>query len=377
MKKLSIFLLLVAAGINSCKRVEENQSRPASTSALVLFKIGSIQVAGRELSAGEILKNRETITVGPQSIADLQIREGESSITLRLQQNSILTLGAVQEKNGLVISPKLSQGSILAQVQKLAPNENLRVRLPSAVAAVRGTKFEAQVEEDGSSRVAVYDGKVAVRPRSAAVEDLPPSLISKSEELTQVVGALEKSETIVETGKTTKVDVKSSSQILDKSGLSGVLSKQEVQALAGKENPTEQEITAAQTAIQSSYEDPAKKEQLKSATEKPVAAPPVEEIPKQDIQRKLKEYEEFLAIEQSKTKDADTAQKAVQARSAEQREQRIQRIEQIIQKSAETLILSNGSRVRGVIFQQGMDYMVLTPECKQFYPAAAVSGVEF
>jgi len=216
-----------------------------------------------------------------------------------------------------------------------------------------------------------------VRPRAAGVEDLPPALLSKSEELKRVVDALEKAEVVVESGKSTDINPTGAATILDQAGLTPTLAKPEIRALVAKEKPTDQEISLALTTIHSSFADPAQKEQLRAATDKPVDAPKIEEVPKQDFDRKLKEYEEFIAVDQSKLKDAESTQKAIQARSAEQREQRIQRIEQIMQKSAETLILNNGTRVRGVIYQQGADYMVLTPEGKQFFNGADVNGLEF
>ncbi|MCE9596874.1 MAG: hypothetical protein K8S54_02810, partial [Spirochaetia bacterium] len=59
------------------------------------------------------------------------------------------------------------------------------------------------------------------------------------------------------------------------------------------------------------------------------------------------------------------------------REQQLKRIEQIMSKSAETLALKNGTKVRGVIIQVGQDYMVLTPEGTQTFAESQVSGMEF
>ena len=71
------------------------------------------------------------------------------------------------------------------------------------------------------------------------------------------------------------------------------------------------------------------------------------------------------------------AQKAVSTPNPEMRTVQMRRIENIMGKSSETLILTNGTRVQGVVIQQGMDYMVLTPEGRVFYSSAQVQGLEF
>ena len=55
----------------------------------------------------------------------------------------------------------------------------------------------------------------------------------------------------------------------------------------------------------------------------------------------------------------------------------MQRIEKLMNKSAETMILKNGTRIRGVVLTAGGQYIVLTPEGRATYPEAEVEGVDF
>ncbi|MEA3506705.1 MAG: FecR family protein [Elusimicrobiota bacterium] len=55
-------------------------------------------------------------------------------------------------------------GSIKAKVGELS-GEEMKIRTPQAVAAVRGTEFAVIYEEEASSEVEVYDGKVGVASR--------------------------------------------------------------------------------------------------------------------------------------------------------------------------------------------------------------------
>ncbi|MCE9597376.1 MAG: FecR domain-containing protein, partial [Spirochaetia bacterium] len=314
MRYFSLILLLAFVSIPSCKDKSRNASQTANITGLVLFKIGTVQVAGQPVEIGAIIQAREKITVGPQSLVDIQVRDMDSSITLRLQQNSVLSLAGSKSSDGLTLSPKLTQGSLLAQVKKLDSSESLHVRLPSAVAAVRGTQFQATVDASGNSQIDVHSGKVAVRPRSN-FEDLPAGLVEKTPELQSLVTALEKSETILETGKSAVVDSKASDRLIEEAGLQPVLQNPTIVSLLSKENATEQEAAAAQAILTKHFEDTAQKEKVKAAVQKPIATPQVKDVPKEELQQKLKEYEEFISIEQAKAKDNAAAGVAIKERN--------------------------------------------------------------
>ena len=96
-----------------------------------------------------------------------------------------------------------------------------------------------------------------------------------------------------------------------------------------------------------------------------------------ELKRKLQEYDEFVARKDAAAAAEPEAQKAVSTPNPEMRTVQMRRIENIMGKSSETLILTNGTRVQGVVIQQGMDYMVLTPEGRVFYSSAQVQGLEF
>jgi len=81
----ALTILLAGGLLFSFLAGNRSQMQPISTSAVVLFKVGSLQVAGREINVGEILKDQEVINVGSQSMADIQITSTKSSITLRVR----------------------------------------------------------------------------------------------------------------------------------------------------------------------------------------------------------------------------------------------------------------------------------------------------
>lgn len=368
---LSSLLALAVLTSFHCKK---EAAAPAKISAIVLFKVGTAMAAGKELANGDIIRKGTEIVLGPQSILDLQVREADSTVTMRVQADSRFVLDARTGKDGQVISPFLQSGGVLTRVEKMSGKESLEIRTPSAIAAVRGTKFEAQVAADGSSSLQVHEGKVATRPRAAAVENLPPALIEETPELGALVSTLEKSETVLEGGQGTTVARSAGEKLVRDAGVEGILAKPELQNLRADAKP--EDIQKAQAALQTHFASAENQAKAREAAAKPPAAPVPVKIEDAELKRKLQEYDEFVARKEAAAAETE-AQKAVAAPNAEMRNVQMRRIESIMGKSSETLILTNGTRVQGVVIQQGMDYMVLTPEGRVFYSSAQVQGLEF
>lgn len=365
------FTVLLFAALLTCKPTDV----PVTVSAIVLFKVGSASAAGKDIQSGDILRKGTVITTGAQSLLDLQIREAKSTITLRIQPDSTFVLEARAGKDGQVISPILQSGSMLSRVERLSGSEAYEVRTPSAIAAVRGTKFEAQVAADGSARVTVHEGKVAARPRAAAVENLPPALVEKTPELSALVNNLEKSETVVESGQQVQVDRKTGEDLVRSAGVDAVLARPEVSGLTADSKP--EDIEKARASLQTHFAARENQERARAAAEKPVPAAPAVKVEEEELKRKLQEYDEFIARQGAAAANEAEAQKAAAAPQAEQRAVQMRRIESIMGKSSETLVLRNGQRIQGVIIQQGADYIVLTPEGRVFYPGGQVASLEF
>lgn len=166
MKKLAILLTtaLTALSLAHCGEKDGAGKKPAVI--VVTFAVGGVtkSAAGSEgpLKVGDLLKKGDVITTGSKGRADLQFNE---NTVLTLAQNSELVISkllAAYEKGSLQAGVDLKLGSLYAKVNKMQKGSDFRVNTPSVVAAVRGTEFYAEAKEDGSSEVAVSEGKVAV-----------------------------------------------------------------------------------------------------------------------------------------------------------------------------------------------------------------------
>jgi hypothetical protein len=116
-------------------------------------------------TSGAALSEGDTVVVGDGGSAELSL-DGATVVALSSGTELALTsLSRAETELGLAL------GEISAKVAKLADGENLRVRTPAAVAAVRGTELlVAQDSADGPSRVGVVDeGRVEVDSGGKAV----------------------------------------------------------------------------------------------------------------------------------------------------------------------------------------------------------------
>jgi hypothetical protein len=126
---------------------------------------GGDEVAGE---ADMPLEEGDRVTTSAGATAEISL-DGESLISLR--ENSDFTLENTQ-KSASIFS--LSSGSLLAKIEKLG-SRSMSVRSPTAVAAVRGTEFGVDVENE-SSHVGVFDeGRVEVSGAAGGSQVLTPN----------------------------------------------------------------------------------------------------------------------------------------------------------------------------------------------------------
>lgn len=141
----------------------EREARLVSASGEVyLHKAGSPEGEFIVVSTGTPLLAGDWLRVGLNGAAELMF-DGATSVALSSGTDLALTSLA---RAGTEL--RLALGALTAKVSKLGRGERFRVRTPVAVAAVRGTEFVVEQDEnDGDSHVAVVDeGEVSVTAAS-------------------------------------------------------------------------------------------------------------------------------------------------------------------------------------------------------------------
>lgn len=172
---------------------------PKYTQAMITFISGEVLVAlsddWQESQIGDFLEQDDILRVGEESYCELQFGEVAA---LRIQDNTeVLLQDVLLNPDESRVGVKLAAGSVLARVSKLTGNDKFAVQTESAVCGVRGTEFGVKITEDGSTKLAVKEGKVAVLPVNVDLDEIKDKLKDQDEALIAVVKKIEETAPLV------------------------------------------------------------------------------------------------------------------------------------------------------------------------------------
>ncbi len=98
----------------------------------------------------------DEISSGKESMVELAFRMGE---VVRMDENTILKVEKCTNKN---VKASTQVGNLWVNMKKLTQRRDFEVATPTAVAAIRGTIYHMSTDQDSTTAVSVYNGKVAV-----------------------------------------------------------------------------------------------------------------------------------------------------------------------------------------------------------------------
>ncbi|TGL61310.1 hypothetical protein EHQ58_05910 [Leptospira ognonensis] len=359
-----------SAGKAEVKNMEK-PSESKVTSAVVIFTVGECLTGDRKLALGDLITEKDILLTGKKSLCDLQIIEAESGIVIRVKAESEFKLEPSVASDGGDVNLALRKGSGLFKINnKLAKNQSVKVIMPTMVAGVRGTSFSAEISKKGDVGLQVIEGSVSTRAAIAEIDSLPEELKSKSQTIIAVESSLAKREQVLEAGQKVTISKAYTDKILKDTGLNTAIPQIQESIKKGDIKTATQKLDT----LSGSTEETKTKIADKLSATTPIK---VEQTKEKDIQAQLKEFEELIAIEKEKMQNESVRKTEISSRNKTKNESLMKRIEQITGKSAETLLLKDGSRVQGVIIQEGSTYHVLTTDGKKSFAESEVEGTEF
>ncbi|MGC9318061.1 MAG: FecR family protein [Armatimonadota bacterium] len=160
---------IFAALILTAPGVLADAGELAASQAVLTSMYGEVHIAhGTEsyhpASLNELLRPGDTIRTGPASRAELTVGEGGF---VRLDENSQVRVTALSTNGRSTLQAVV--GGIWVTIERaLTGGKKWEVRMPSAVASVKGTVFRCRVTDDISETV-VYEGQVEI---SAGIQSL-------------------------------------------------------------------------------------------------------------------------------------------------------------------------------------------------------------
>ncbi len=374
-------VVILNFSLPQCKQARApGQIDEVDVRGVVLFKVGDVKLNDKQIEVGDLVSGDFEIKVGPQSLCDLQIKQPELAVTMRIKANTVVVLSAQARGASTVIRPSVRIGRLMLRTGKLGPGQEIEVSSRTAMASVRGTDFEMNVTKQGGG-VTVVSGKVAVRPRIPALENFPADVVEKSPALRKVVAALQKQEVVLDKGGFLPTDTKYTDRIMKAvPGLKKLLDSPALKAVAGKSKVDPAAAQAAAQALESGLKEADLAGKIAAATEKDAKDNPPKPviIKDEELRKKLQEYNELISMEQEKLRNAEDPKAAVEEFNKKRRPALLKQIARIMDKDQITVVLKNGTKVSGVLVPaKDGEYLVLTPEGTKRFPRSQVSHVEY
>lgn len=115
----------------------------------------------RDARVNTVLNKGDQLYTREESFAEIIYTTGA---VLRMDENTKIVIDEITEKGHKTSTPV---GNIWVNMKKLLSKKSeFELRSPTATAAIRGTVFQMNTDEDTTTNVSVYKGKVAVGPGS-------------------------------------------------------------------------------------------------------------------------------------------------------------------------------------------------------------------
>jgi len=159
-----------------------------------------------------ILKQGQELKTGNMSQCNLLV--GDSSY-IQIKENSQLLLDSLfKSAIGIEQSTvELKLGKSIINPKKLLKGEEFRVKTPTAIAAVRGTRFIIESHPEKNVRVAVIDGKVELRKRVPALEEADNETLEMSEELSNLKKQVESEKVTLTANESAEIDNRKATEV--------------------------------------------------------------------------------------------------------------------------------------------------------------------
>jgi len=282
---LAFVIIVSLLSFTGCNSSKDNKNM---NTAKLIFSIGDVKVKsnGNWVVAQEEmnLTQGDEIKTGFNSECNIVI--GEAS-TLAIKEKthfsikSILKNSAGNETNVFA----LDTGKAIISPKKLLKGDSFRVQTPTAIAAVRGTKFSVATSKTGKLKVAVVDGKVSLKRRIPALEKTDENIIKKSETLNKLNKKIESEAVVISANQSAFIDnIKAykENKIVEKAIEKKIASVDEVKDKSSEKKQEVEKVEEDELALAISSLNVAKKNEDKSLEQVDIVI--TEAVSKEDVE---------------------------------------------------------------------------------------------
>jgi|GEM_PF-699950 len=214
MKLKNILALLMSLSLIvafSCDSQKKTQN--VINSSKITFIIGNVKVKIKADSPW--IKARSSMKLGQGS----EIKTGKKSkCNLVIGKDSFVS---VTEKSHMILEKlykdvtglekntlSLKFGQSVINPKKLLKGDSFKIKTPTAVAAVRGTKFVVKTDPNHKMKVSVIDGKVELKRRIPVLEKVDSKVVDKSDALTTLKKKVAEETIVIKPNQSAAIDNK-------------------------------------------------------------------------------------------------------------------------------------------------------------------------
>lgn len=212
---LTFSLILAFACSESGNNDQAKDSGDKENSAVLVFTLGNVRIQkGDVWKQGQIdmqLNTGDVIETGARSRCNLVI--GKDSY-ISIKENSKLSLDKLllkedgTEETGI----ELKIGKSVINPKKLLKDDKFNVKTPTAIAAVRGTKFVVETAPEKKVKISVVEGKVAFKKRVPAIEKAQDENVA-DDVVKKVNEKLEEESVTIEANQSAEIDNKEAEEL--------------------------------------------------------------------------------------------------------------------------------------------------------------------
>lgn len=161
MKKNILLIILVFCIMNPLNAKQNSPTAVIikSSGVIILQREVENKTTTRNAKSGELLYSGDELFSKEQSIA--VIRFVDKGAIIKLFSNSILTINSEKNQNKLDKKLYMEIGDLWSKVTK--EKGEYEIRTPTSVAAVKGTDFYTNVQENGETMIVVFEGIVELQ----------------------------------------------------------------------------------------------------------------------------------------------------------------------------------------------------------------------
>jgi hypothetical protein len=354
-KNTSGWTAAVMAGARDHKLIKEylegieQKIKKSQATAIVLSVIGDVTAENKKLHVGDMVLENQTIYVGKKSSCDIQVKQSLSEFTVRLREETVFALKFKEAQEESIFSGFIKSGSALFKSEKVFSGEKIQAITPTATASVRGTAYDVNVSKDGGTKFSVLEGVVKARVRSPEIED--DEVIENTPEIKKLVSNLESNSQTVSKGHSIEITSKRQMEILKKADAEGLRKR----------------------AMRSEYSTAPIPDLALKCSEKPS----VKKIDTGEFSEVEKDSESLIGVEGAGLRNSWETPEIKSLIENRKEEKTISKFQPEVLKEQQSVLLKNGSVIKGSTYQIGKKYIIFTNEGKQVLNEDEINKIIF